>query len=157
MPVCQRCKHWPLCTCMSVADDHCGECGLDPCVCHIPASDDEDVPNELVRSTAGVKRPLYSESQPPSEEEEGELEILDHHQRMQTNFKRALHCDESYSPEPDLDAYFDEFGLSAESRIAMCRTYANYLTQKLRSSGRLGPPRPKATGQKKLGWKPRPK
>ena len=129
---------------MSLDNDHCGECGADPCICLEPDQDEieESSPRELQRSTAGVKRPLFSESQPPSEEE-GELEILDHHQRMQTNFKRALHCDESYSPEPDLDAYFDEFGLSAQSRIAMCRTYANYLTQKLRSSGKLGPARQK--------------
>jgi len=88
-------------------------------------------------------------------EEEGDEEIVTHHKGYQRQFAKKLHCDERYSPEADLDAYFDEFGLSAESRIAMCRTYANYLTQKLRSSGRLGPPRPKT--QKKLGWTPRTK
>jgi len=82
---------------------------------------------------------------------DGDEELLAHNKSYQKRFKEALRCDESYSPEPDLDAYFDGFGLSAQSRIAMCRTYANYLTQKLRSSGRLGPPRQKGT--KGVSWK----
>lgn len=134
---------------MSLADDHCGECGMDPCVCHQPEQDEveESPPRELLRTNQGAKRPLFAsqfiDDEAIEEEDDGEAEILDHHQRMQTNFKRALHCAEKYEPEPDLDTYFAAFDMSAQSRIAMCRTYANYLTQKLRSSGKLGPARPK--------------
>lgn len=140
---------------MSLEDDHCGECGHDPCTC-MPEQDEPKTP-------AG-KRPLslsqyidvdaedIDGEQPHSDE--GDLEMGNHLHGYQTSFEKKLHCDERYSPEADLDAYFDEFGLSAESRIAMCRTYANYLTQKLRSSGRLGPPRlKKHATQKKLTWK----
>jgi len=75
------------------------------------------------------------------DEDEGDEEILQHNKGYQAKFRKALLCDEEYRQEPDLDVYLGGFGLSAESRIAMCRTYANYLTQKLRSSGRLGPAR----------------
>lgn len=135
---------------MSLMDDHCGECGCDPCVCHAPEQDEEEVeespPRELVRANAGVKRPLFASQfvdDEAAEGEDGEDEIIEHHRGFQREFQKRLHCDEVYSNEPDLDAYFGEFGLSAQSRIAMCRTYANYLTQKLRSSGKLGPARPK--------------
>ena len=133
---------------MSLEDDHCGECGKDPCEC---------VEQDEPKTPAG-KRPLSAsqyidvDAEEDGEQFEEEDEILEHHISHQKQFAKKLHCDERYSPEADLDAYFDEFGLSAESRIAMCRTYANYLTQKLRSSGRLGPPR-----QKHLGWKPKTK
>jgi len=141
---------------MSLEDDHCGECGHDPCTC-MPEQDEPKTP-------AG-KRPLSHSQYIDVDAEDGEQgdedeedEILAHHKGYQRKFAKSLHCDERYSPEADLDAYFDEFGLSAESRIAMCRTYANYLTQKLRSSGRLGPPRQKTLGskpkfQKTLTWK----
>ncbi|ANN22662.1 hypothetical protein [Circular ssDNA virus sp.] len=143
---------------MSLDGDHCGECGSDPCSCVV-----QDEPK-----TPAGKRPLSASqyidvdaedgSQPESIEGEEEDEVLEHHKGYHKTFEKKLRCDERYSPEADLDAYFDEFGLSAESRIAMCRTYANYLTQKLRSSGRLGPARPKKLGQKtdtqrRLTWK----
>lgn len=49
--------------------------------------------------------------------------------------------------EPDLDEYFDQFGLTDQERIGMCRTYANYLAQKVRT--RL-PRTPKAPKAKKI-------
>lgn len=106
--------------------------------------DDEEVP-ELQRSYA-MKGPRYGE--------EIDDEILDHNEKYQLKFKRSLECEEEYEPEPDLDTYFDEFHLTQTQRIAMCRTYANYLTQKLRSTGRLQQPRQKvafATKQVRYG------
>lgn len=38
----------------------------------------------------------------------------------------------------DLAAYFEEFDLTEQQQIAMCRTYANYLSQKVRA-GLRGP------------------
>jgi len=143
---------------MSLEDDHCGECQKDPCVCILSA--EQDAPK-----TPAGKRPLSQSQYIDVDGEDGEQcsdegddEVLNHLQGYRKDFETKLRTDERYSPEPDLDAYFDAFGLSAESRIAMCRTYANYLTQKLRSSGRLGPPRQKTLGgkpkfQKKLSWK----
>lgn len=151
MPLCQRCLgHWPVsCICwMSVEDDHCGECNKDPCVCLL----EEETPNELKRSHADISQFVDDEAE-QIDSDQGDEEIVQHNGGYQRHFEKKLRCDERYSPEADLDAYFDEFGLSAESRIAMCRTYANYLTQKLRSSGRLGPARVKKPVQKKLQWK----
>ena len=46
--------------------------------------------------------------------------------------------DEAVLESPDLAQYFDQFeNMPDESRIAICRTYANYLAAKLR---RLKPP-----------------
>jgi len=103
----------------------------------IPDSDEEDPieessPPSLKRSAAFIEQ-----------EDIGDEEVLEHSKGYQRHFQKALLCSERYSPEPDLDVYFDDFGLSAQQRIAMCRTYANYLTQKLRSSGKLAAPRPK--------------
>jgi len=163
MPLRSRCAAWPYCgqcTCsMSMEGDRCGECAKDPCVCLPQDGEQESSSPSLTRSSAtvGHKRPMSQFVDDEAEEVDpssGE-EILAHSREYKRDFTKKLHCDESYSPEADLDAYFDEFGLSAESRIAMCRTYANYLTQKLRSSGRLGPPRPKGKPpvQKRLTWK----
>jgi len=138
---------------MSLDNDHCGECAQDPCVCVGPLDLHEDTPkpNPLKRSYANVgqpRDPVFESSQMEDDEDplveeddDGDAELLSHHRGYQKKFKQALICSESYSPEPDLDAYFDVFHLSAQQKIAMCRTYANYLTQKLRSSGKLAPAR----------------
>lgn len=143
MPVCRRCLgHWPIsCTCNMSNNE-------DP---DDPIGEEEELPNELKRSHANISQFVDDEAE-QVDSSQGDEEIIQHAGGYQRHFEKKLRCDERYSPEADLDAYFDEFGLSAESRIAMCRTYANYLTQKLRSSGRLGPPRPKGV-QKKLTWK----
>lgn len=124
---------------MSLNEDHCGECDQDPCVC---------VVQDKKHITWAAKRPLtqsqyYEES---NSDVQGEIEffeeneeILEHRAKDVKRFRDALVCDEEYPRVPDLDVYFAEFHLSAQQRIAMCRTYANYLTQKLRSSGQLGP------------------
>lgn len=107
--------------------------------------EEEAAPFELKRSRVGVKEPM---SQQVQDEDDGDEEIIETSRKYQKAFKEKLRTDERYKPEPDLDAFFDGFGLSEESRIAMCRTYANYLTQKLRSSGRLGPARVRPTSKK---------
>jgi len=136
---------------MSLADDHCGECNHDPCTCVGPL-DEEPIPNKLKRSYASVGSQFIDDEADDEveevEDDEGDVEIVNHNRGYQRHFQKALRCDESYSPEPDLDAYFAGCGLSAQQRIAMCRTYANYLTQKLRSSGKLAPPRPKTQWKK---------
>jgi len=145
---------------MSLDGDHCGICHRDPCECQEGVPQDEEEEMVPPKTPAG-KRPLSASQyidvdaeEVDGEQEQSDPEVLAHYGEYQRDFTKKLRCDERYSPEADLDAYFDEFGLSAESRIAMCRTYANYLTQKLRSSGRLGPPRPKKVPmQKKLTWK----
>lgn len=121
----KRCWVFPYCGCkMSLEGDHCGECGMDPCECVV-----QDSPVGM----KGEKRPYFTI--------DGDEEIVEHNKGYQAAFKRALMCDEEYDQDPDLGIYFGTFNLSPEQQIAMCRTYANYLTQKLRSSGRLGPAR----------------
>lgn len=109
--------------------------------------EEEAAPFELKRSRVGVKEPMSQQVQ-EDVEDDGDEEIIETSRKYQKAFKEKLRTDERYKPEPDLDAFFDGFGLSEESRIAMCRTYANYLTQKLRSSGRLGPARVRPTSKK---------
>ena len=41
-----------------------------------------------------------------------------------------LWCDEELE-SPDLDEYFNKFALDEHERIRLCRTYANYLAQKV--------------------------
>lgn len=135
---------------MSLEGSRCGECQEDPCRCkdrcpscllYMCACEEEEPTERKV--TWAAKRPLsesqYFEEVDEVEEMEGDEEILEHREKDVKRFREALVCEEDY--EPDLDVYFAEFNLSAQQRIAMCRTYANYLTQKLRSSGKLGPPR----------------
>lgn len=63
----------------------------------------------------------------------GNDEEIEEHQNK---FKRSLMCDEEYVhevPGPDLMDYFGRFDISEQQEIAICRTYANYLAQKVRS------------------------
>lgn len=128
---------------MAAKDTKCDVCGEDPCGCgdqdddcgeyHVYGAQKE--PASLKRSNAFIES-----SQPPSEEDidmDSDPEVLAHNDNYQKKFKQALLCSEQYNQEPDLDVYFDDFHLSAQQRIAICRTYANYLTQKLRASGKM--------------------
>lgn len=55
--------------------------------------------------------------------------------------------------QPDLAAYFEQFELTEQQQIAMCRTYANYLSQKVRSKfGASGAKKWKSSGGEKK-WK----
>lgn len=133
----------------------CDECGYSPCVCKNKGQD--DVPNKLQRSYARIHIDLVDDEDNPSiwqtpagkrpislaqelvEEDEGaevneEDEIIEHERKFKRAFTDALKCDEDYnSIHPDLAQYFSEFALSEQQQIAMCRTYANYLAQRLRS------------------------
>lgn len=138
----------------------CEVCKFAECVC---ARDEEeleeeesDLPNPLKRSyaTMGQPRscsvcdthPCVCEGPEVIAESEGENEeILHVNEKYQKRFKQKLICSEEYSPEPDLRVYFEGFHLSEHQQIAMCRTFANYLTQKLRSSGKMAAARPKYT------------
>lgn len=117
---------------------------------HIDLVEDEDKPK--IYTTAAGKRPmrveLLDEEEDLEEEEEPEQdeEIMEHAGRYKREFSRSLLCTENYADfykEPDLRTYFSEFDLTPHQQIAMCRTYANYLTQQLRASGRMAPARAK--------------
>lgn len=94
-------------------DEVCERCALANCRC---AYDIDAQPEE--------EEELF-------EEDEGDEEILQHQQ----GWKRSLRCEEKYEDfRPDLAVYFAEFGLTEQQQIAMCRTYANYLAQKVRAA-----------------------
>lgn len=106
--------------------------------------DNEDAPR--IYSLPAGKAPaspslnLYDmdmdEDMPDAVEQEldGDEEILEHREEYAREFKRSLQCDEQYVSEcPDLNEYFSNFELDETQVIAMCRTYANYLAQRIRS------------------------
>ena len=130
----------------------CDECGYSPCVCKTTGQD--DVPNPLQRSYARTHIDLVEDEDDPKiwttpagkrpvslaqeledeveEEEEDELAAAGH--LYAAKFRESLKCEEDYeSFHPDLTAYFAQFDISDQQQIAMCRTYANYLAQRLRS------------------------
>jgi len=132
---------------MAAIEQECTECGRTPCACDDGAPQDEEEREEspvspLKRSYAYIggqpRDPDADDVVEPIDEDE---EVLDHAKDYHKKFKQALLCSESYSHDPDLEVYFDDFHLSAQQRIAICRTYANYLTQKLRASGKMAPAR----------------
>jgi len=60
-------------------------------------------------------------------------EIMETDRKYKSGFKRSLRCKEHYG-EPDLTAYFAQWPDMEEfAQIAMCRTFANYLAQKMRA------------------------
>lgn len=104
----------------------------------IDMCDDSDEPK--IYSTPAGKAPRGW----VADEEEEDEEILEAAKHAQENLNKVLQCDENYEDiVPDLGVYFSKFDLSEQQQIAMCRTYANYLTQKLRASGAIGGPRKK--------------
>jgi len=89
-------------------DDVCESCLQHPCRCRggTPAgSSDEGV---MVDEEATAKRALFGGKRPRSP---GPLDM---------------------EMPPDLDEYFDQWRLSDQARVALCRTYANYLSAKNR-------------------------
>jgi len=63
-----------------------------------------------------------------------DAEVMEAHREYQDGFRKRLHCEEEYEPEVcDLSTYFGGFGLTEYQQISMCRTYANYLTQKMKA------------------------
>jgi len=72
----------------------------------------------------------------------GDEEIIENDNNYKREFQEAMQCDEDYvdlsAPEqydePDLESYFAPFNhLDDTQVIAICRTYANYLAQKVRA------------------------
>lgn len=102
----------------------CAFCGLVNCRCAYDVDAQEDEQEEI-----------------PDEELEEESAPI-------TNKRNARFDYEEGEEEPDLAAYFEQFTMTEQQQIAICRTYANYLAQKLRS--KFG------TGGTKT-WKPRSK
>jgi len=97
--------------------DMCEWCHCEPCRCNydIDAPGDED--DDLLE-----------------EEEEGDEEIITRGRGFKRDLDRSLRCEEEYDDgNPDLAAYFEQYNLTEQQQIAMCRTYANYLSQKVRS------------------------
>jgi len=47
---------------------------------------------------------------------------------------------DEFGENPDLAEYFEQYKLTEQQQIAMCRTYANYLSQKVRSRMRVNVP-----------------
>lgn len=125
----------------SALDDENGRCprcnmGETDCVC--PES--PELPRELVRAE---KRPMGAPewqepaSQPLSDEDElqdADEEILGSAAAYRKYFEDQMRCNEEYeAPEhPDLEGYLAQFNLSPFQEIAVCRTYANYLSQRYR-------------------------
>lgn len=90
----------------------CAFCGLVNCRCAYDIDALEDV----------------EEDQLPEDEEE----ILDVSPVRPKKRNSRFEYDEGMV-QPDLAAYFEQFELTEQQQIAMCRTYANYLSQKVRS------------------------
>lgn len=90
----------------------CAFCGLLNCRCAYDIDALEDI----------------EEDQLPEEEEE----ILDASPVRPSKRNSRFEYDEGMV-QPDLAAYFEQFELTEQQQIAMCRTYANYLSQKVRS------------------------
>jgi len=109
--------------------------------------EDEDKPKVYVGGKAPMSYDQYYEDEEGGspdnaidcDEEEIDDEIIEHDRKNKESFKRALYCEEDYYAEPDLHGYFSQFpGMEDFTIIAMCRTYANYLAQKLKSRGGVG-------------------
>lgn len=110
--------------------------------------DDSDEPK--IFSTAAGKAPASSvkwmadedwqeaEDDVMEDDDAPDEEIIEHDRKHKREFAQALRCDEEY--QPDLHGYFSQFPHVEDfTVIAMCRTYANYLAQKLRARSGPGP------------------
>jgi len=104
--------------------------------------EEEEEVLELTRSTAVAgKRPMSASFQEwqdaidMDDDEEEDEEIMEHERKYKKDFARNLRCDEEpfFMEAPDLAGYLGVFGLSEFQQISLCRTYANYLTQRTRA------------------------
>lgn len=126
---------------MSLDEDHCGECGSDPCECHGP-DDAVEEEEEIIES-------------PPWQASQKKRTIIDLEENSDepkiyagAAGKAPAHLSQSIDwygketdDEPDLLSYLGQFELTKQQEIAICRTYANYLAQQLRASGAMKAPR----------------
>lgn len=105
--------------------------------------DDDDHPR-IYTSPAGkapvTMQPLQDWEEEDPDFDEACAEALEDAEVMQASreyhesFGKRLRCEEEYEPEVcDLSTYFGGFGLTEYQQISMCRTYANYLTQKMKA------------------------
>jgi len=101
----------------------------------LSGSDDEDgkemqsSDSSSVSPLAGKKKPFNPQIWPPVESDD---EILDQDRKYKLDFARNLRCEEELEEVPDLAGYLGVFGLTEFQQIALCRTYANYLSQRSR-------------------------
>lgn len=65
--------------------------------------------------------------------EEADPEILENAKDYAAEFLKRMRCEEEIEEEPDLQGYFSQWDLDETQVIAICRTYANYLAQRVRS------------------------
>jgi len=92
-----------------------------------------DEPPRALKRQVGFKAPMSS----LLIQEEGDEEIMAHDRKTCAEFLASLICDEKYTAPravPNLAEYFTGFQLDLAQQVAICRTYANYLTQQLRAS-----------------------
>jgi len=89
---------------------------------------------EYCRCGYDIDAPADEEDDLLEGEDEGDEEIITRGRSFKREADRSLQCDEEYDDgNPDLAAYFEQYNLTEQQQIAMCRTYANYLSQKVRS------------------------
>lgn len=123
---------------MSLMDDHCGECGCDPCTCC--EQDNVEEADEIIESppwdkgASQKKRTIID-----LEEDSDEPKIY-----AGAAGKAPAHLSHNVDwygietgDEPDLLSYLGQFELTKQQEIAICRTYANYLAQQLRATGAM--------------------
>lgn len=120
---------------MSIDEDHCGECGNDPCNCGELAQDEEIVESPPWDNKGSQRKRTIIDL----EEDSDEPKIY-----AGAAGKAPAHLSQSVDwygvetgDEPDLLSYFEQFGLTKQQEIAICRTYANYLAQQLRATGAM--------------------
>jgi len=104
----------------------------------VSLSDDEEEEDDLPQGPGFNPQiwPPLPGKQPRGYEEgydDYDEEIMETDRKYKSGFKRSLRCKEHYG-EPDLTAYFAQWPDMEEfAQIAMCRTFANYLAQKMRA------------------------
>jgi len=110
------------------------EAGVEDCEGHEMASVCNWCQLNVCRCDYDIDAPRSEEDDLLEDEDEGPEEIATRGRKFKRELDRSLQCDEEYEDgNPDLAAYFEQYNLTEQQQIAMCRTYANYLSQKVRS------------------------
>jgi len=139
---------------MSLAEDHCGQCGRDPCECFQEGSEEGPDDNDLERGGEELGHFIATvEKKTPDRRRLQKRLFIDladdeDHPRVYTQAagKRPAHLSHQVEEEeedsdapgaPNLAEYFAQFELAPQSVIAMCRTYANCLAATLRAAKSL--------------------
>lgn len=139
---------------MSLAEDHCGQCGRDPCECFNqgseegPDQDDGERYGEEVGhfiATVEKKTPNLRRTQKRLfidmvEDEDHPRTYSGAAGKAPRHLSQKVEEVEEDSDDPgapNLAEYFAQFELAPQSVIAMCRTYANCLAATLRAAKSL--------------------